>query len=40
MYNFIKYVLVCNRTFINDMGNIFNYDMGIAFKYFIYKDQC
>ena len=39
MHNFIKYVPVCVRTFINNMGNIFNYDMGAAFKYFIHKDE-
>lgn len=39
MHNFIKYVPVRIRTFINNMGNIFNYDMGAAFKYFIHKDE-
>ena len=38
MHHFIKYGFVCGRTFINDMGNIFNNDMGAAFKYFIHKD--
>ena len=39
MHNFIKYVLVRDRTFINNMGNIFDDDMGSAFKYFVYKNE-
>ena len=34
--NYIRNVFIRFGTFINNMGNIFNYDLGFTIKCFIY----